>query len=276
MNFDNINSKLNTVLLGCNGNKLKEYKRYLKDIILNNITKDDIFVEPFCGTAIISYNLFNSNNIKTHINDIDHYRIQFYNNCKDINYIREVNDTITSIKNKDDYYKLVKKNDIYKKDVDFNTHIYSKLISSYRPGLFDDTRKKKLINENWNEFLNNTIITNKNFIEIMELYKDNEKAFIYLDPPYMNSANKCYITFRSDYNDDNKKIDNTKIYIDIYNYLKICKCKILMSINNSAIIEFIFKDYIKNNYNVNYNYNHKDKNGITKSNNDEILIISNF
>lgn len=276
MNFDNINSKLNTVLLGCNGNKLNEYKRYLKEIILNNITKDDIFIEPFCGSAIISYNLFNSNNIKTHINDIDHYRIKFYNNCKDINYIREVNDTITSIKTKEDYYKLVNKKDIYKKDVDFNTHIYSKLISSYRPGLFDDNRKKKLINENWNKFLNNTIITNNNFIEIMELYKDNEKAFIYLDPPYMNSANNSYITFRSDYTNDNKKIDNTKIYIDIYNYLKICKCKILMSINNSSIIEFIFKDYIKNNYQINYNYTYKDNNGITKSNNDEILIISNF
>ena len=276
MNFDKLNIKLNTTLLGCCGNKKNEYNKYLKDIILNNISKDDIFVEPFCGTAIISYNLYNTNNIKCHINDIDHFRIDFYNKCKDINYIKEVNDTIQNIKNKDDYYKIVDSKNLTNNKCNFNTYIYSKLISAFRPGLYDENRKKKIINDNWAIFLNDNIITNDNFKNIMELYKDNEKAFIYLDPPYLNSYNASYITYQNDYSDDNTKVDNTKIYIDILYYLKNSKCKILMSINNNAIINYIYTDFIKNNYHHNYGYCHNNESGIKKSNNETILIISNF
>ena len=42
----------------------------------------------------------------------------------------------------------------------------------------------------------------------MEEYKDNEKAFIYLDPPYLNSFNKNYK------NSKNSKIDDENIIID--------------------------------------------------------------
>jgi len=273
MIFDNMNNKDNTVLLGCCGNKKNEYKKYLKDIIINNINKDDIFVEPFCGSAIISYNLFNSNNIKTHINDIDSFRIKFYNDCKDINHINEVNNNIINIISKDDYIKYVDKKNI---NNDYNSYIYSKLITSYRPGLYDENRKKKLINLNWNKFLNNTIITNNNFEEIINLYKDNEKAFIYLDPPYLSSFNSFYLSYNEAYNNENKKIDNTEIYITILNYFKNCKCKLLMSINNTALISYIFKDYIKQNYDLAYNFSHKNKDGVMYKNNENILIISNF
>ena len=273
MDFKNMNNKDNTILLSCFGNKKNEYKKYLKEIILNNLNKDDIFVEPFCGTGIISYNLFNSNKIKTHINDIDNFRIKFYNDCKDINYIIDVNNNIESIKNKEDYIKFVDKKNI---NNDYQSYIYSKLISAYRPGLFDSSRKKKLINLNWSDFLNNTIITNNNFEEIMELYKDNEKCFIYLDPPYLSSFNSSYKNYDEGYNDENKKIDNTEIYIKILNYFKNCKCKILMSINNTALMSYIFKDYIKQNYDLAYNFSHKNKDGSIYKNNENILIISNF
>jgi site-specific DNA-adenine methylase len=273
MDFKNMDNKDNTTLLSCCGNKKNEYKKYLKDIILNNLNKDDIFVEPFAGTAIISYNLFNSNEIKTHINDVDNYRIQFYNECKDINYIIDVNNNIKSVITKEDYIKFVNRKNI---NNDYKSYIYSKLISSYIPGLFDKDRKKKLININWCKFLNNTIITNNNFEEIMELYKDNEKTFIYLDPPYLSSFNSFYLSYNKAYNEENKKIDNTEIYITILNYFKICKCKILMSINNTALMSYIFKDYIKQNYDLKYSYSHKDKNGSINKNNENILIISNF
>jgi hypothetical protein len=69
------------ILLGCFGNKEKEYKQYLKDIITNNTNDDTVFVEPFCGSAIISKSLHDEGNIKQyHINDIDTCRIDFYKN----------------------------------------------------------------------------------------------------------------------------------------------------------------------------------------------------
>ena len=56
MNFDKLKKNESNTLLSCPGNKKNEYNKYLKDIILNNINKDDIFVEPFTGSSIISYN----------------------------------------------------------------------------------------------------------------------------------------------------------------------------------------------------------------------------
>jgi hypothetical protein len=44
------------ILLGCFGNKKKEYKQYLRDIIINNTNDDTVIVEPFCCSAIISKN----------------------------------------------------------------------------------------------------------------------------------------------------------------------------------------------------------------------------
>ncbi len=49
------------------------------------IVFDTVFVEPFCGSAIISKKLHDEGNIKQfHIDDIDTYRIdfKFYNNMK--------------------------------------------------------------------------------------------------------------------------------------------------------------------------------------------------
>ena len=75
--------KLDRLPLGCMGNKTRELKLLLP-IIEQHITKDTIFVEPFCGSSVVSFNVYmKHNNIKFHINDIDLFRIQFYNNMKD-------------------------------------------------------------------------------------------------------------------------------------------------------------------------------------------------
>ena len=54
--------------------------------------------------------------------------------------------------------------------------------------------------------------------------------------------------------------DDKKIYIDIVDYLKNSKCKILFSVNKNIITEYIYKDYINN----------------TLQNNKTILTITNF
>ena len=58
----------------------KQKKRMQKKIGYNknNIDDDYIFVEPFCGSASVSYLVFNNTNIKKiHINDLDKIRIDF-------------------------------------------------------------------------------------------------------------------------------------------------------------------------------------------------------
>jgi site-specific DNA-adenine methylase len=69
-----------TIPLGCMGNKKNELKLLLL-IIEPQITTSTIFVEPFCGSSIVSFNVFKKNkNIKFHINDLDSIRIKFYKN----------------------------------------------------------------------------------------------------------------------------------------------------------------------------------------------------
>ena len=68
--------------LGCFGNK-KGKKKIFFGYNKNNIDEDYIFVEPFCGSASVSYLVFNNTNIKKiHINDLDKIRIDFFNNMK--------------------------------------------------------------------------------------------------------------------------------------------------------------------------------------------------
>ena len=48
------------------------------------MTEKTIFIEPFCGSCIVSFNVFKKyTNINFHINDIDPLRIQFYKNMID-------------------------------------------------------------------------------------------------------------------------------------------------------------------------------------------------
>ena len=71
-------------------------------------------------------------------------------------------------------------------------------------------------------------------------------------------------------------IDNTQIYIQLLDILK-CKCKVLFSINDCTITRYIYKDYIKNNYNHIYQSSHINITDIKqKKKQTTILIISNL
>ena len=75
-------NKIDTIPLGCFGNKRNELKLLLP-IIEPEITDKTIFIEPFCGSCVVSFNVYkNYSDIDFHINDTDPFRIQFYNNMK--------------------------------------------------------------------------------------------------------------------------------------------------------------------------------------------------
>ena len=50
-------------------------------------------------------------------------------------------------------------------------------------------------------------------------------------------------------------IDNSETYINLLDVLK-CKCKVLFSINDCALTRYLYKDYIKSNYNHTYQTSH--------------------
>ena len=77
-------SKNNSIPLGCIGNKKTELKLLLP-IIEPQINNKTIFVEPFCGSCVVSFAVYKNNkNIEFHVNDIDEIRIQFYKNINTV------------------------------------------------------------------------------------------------------------------------------------------------------------------------------------------------
>ncbi len=65
-----------SIPLGCHGNKTPGPKLLLP-IVESQINGKSIFVEPFCGSCVVSYAIFIKNEIKFHINDLDENRIDF-------------------------------------------------------------------------------------------------------------------------------------------------------------------------------------------------------
>jgi hypothetical protein len=73
----------------------------------------------------------------------------------------------------------------------------------------------------------------------------------------MDSFNAGYATYHYKSHDkDLKIIDNTEMYIKFLDILKNGKCKILFSINDCAITNYLYKDYIKDTYNHKYQTSH--------------------
>jgi site-specific DNA-adenine methylase len=268
------------VPLGCIGNKKNELK-LLIPIIQPQITTSTIFVEPFCGSSIVSFNVFKkiNKNIDFHINDLDELRIKFLKNMT----IQEEREKLYKLekeileKGPDFYYSIVRG-----KDDDFLKYIISRRIHAYRHGLFPTTKKIILheISNNWKEFLNKSIITNEDYLNIIEKYKDNENAFLYLDPPYLDSYNASYNTYSKASHDENLKIiDNTEMYIIFLDLLKHGKCKVLFSINDCALTKYLYKDFIKQEYNHIYQHSHvniENLNEGKRKKHTNVLIITNF
>ena len=270
-------SKLDTIPLGCFGNKRNELKLLLP-IIEPEINDKTTFVEPFCGSCIVSFNVFKKHtNIKTHINDIDPLRIQFYKNMIDENNRNNLYKIEKEIAEKgmDHYYSIINN-----KDDDYLKYVISRRIYFLRYGLFPTTKQitLKTISNNWIDYFKHSKITNQDYKDIINEYKEDENAFIYLDPPYLDSYNTGYVGYqKGHYDEESKVIDNTKICIDLLDILS-CKCKVLFSINENAITKHIYKDFIKETYNHRYSLgkiatNKKDK---TQNKNSNVLIITNF
>jgi site-specific DNA-adenine methylase len=100
----------------------------------------------------------------------------------------------------------------------------------------------------------------------MEMYEDNEDAFVFLDPPYFSSYNKSYLG--TEYKDMHGNLkDNTMMFIDILAYLQKSRCKIMCVLNKNAIIEHLYKDFIKGEYKKTY--------GVSR-NKETLLIITNY
>ena len=110
---------------------------------------------------------------------------------------------------------------------------------------------------------------------IFEQFKDDEKALLFLDPPYFNSFNAKYSDFDGAcITEDGMRIDNTRMYVDILNLLKSAKCRVIMIINKSALLDELYRDFIGEQYDKIYSLTHKSKTGNKKHSTGHMVVTN--
>jgi site-specific DNA-adenine methylase len=82
------------------------------------------------------------------------------------------------------------------------------------------------------------------------MYKEDDKAFLFLDPPYLFQCNTSYIPQQKDN-------DMSDLLCIIREYIKDCKCKVMLIINDLKINRYIYEGYIKMTYNIIYQISKK-------------------
>ena len=248
--------KQNHFVIGYAVNKRKEVE-VIYNMIESKINENSIIVEPFCGTSAFSYYIYTKNkdkNLKYILNDNCKNIYELYNICKDNNKLTELYNKLIEIHkettNKPDYLKVCKK----AREGDLTSWIYINKIYSIRAGLypigkifteksFDSFKKAPII-----DFLQNANITISNIdgLDIYEEYKNNEKAIIFIDPPYIQSCNTFY----------NSPKGNIYEYL-YFNDIDKEKAIILLCLENIWIIQLLFKDKKSITYNKTYELSKK-------------------
>lgn len=214
------------------GNKLNEYKKF-KDYI--NFDNKINIIEPFCGSAAISFKIWleYGDKFNYYINDKDELIYNYLNYNKNVNLsdlIDRINIEKRQYDNDEKFQELYEKSLVNQEDFIYkilisklsfySTKMRSKYTIRTQPWLTISKLNKNQIK--FKEFLNspNVFITNDDWSIIFEKFKDDKQALIILDPPYIKSYNSFY----------NKECQ----YLDVYNKLDDIR-------NNNATSYFIIE-----------------------------------
>lgn len=96
------------------------------------------------------------------------------------------------------------------------------------------------------------VVSRKDFRDVLELYKDEENAFLYLDPPYIGSKTNQYAEYHLT---TKKKHFLLKDIEYIKKFMDECKCKVMLSIDYTGYTREEFSKFYKTCYKKNYRCN---------------------
>lgn len=251
------------------GNKRQEVEHIYNNINLEGI---DTIVEPFSGSCAVSYYIWTQNkdrNYKYILNDLDDKLIELLRTIRGGKY-EEIQDDVNAAREEilsyeDDMESAKKVYLNYTKNGTVNGYVLGNKYHKLRAGMFpmgELHRMKKqldLTSSPIYEFLTTAEIEIYNTDANKIIYDyDNEKSFIFLDPPYIASCNNFYST------DTGENIEN--IYEILYHKgLKNFKCKVLICHENNWLFKILFNDYLdgETEYEKRYNNTIKSKHNKT-------------
>lgn len=245
-----INMKL--FILNYLGNKYSETNKYLNDV---NVHKYDIIAEPFCGIFGFSRCLYALNpdyKGKFYLNDINTDLITIINKLRNKEerelLFGEIEEIINKFEGHEDreLSAFLKKSDNYFLKCVFMSNCSG--LFSLKKGITKLSNYKKVI-ENYDLFFERCVFTNMNSEDFMKSLPTDKKILCFYDPPYFDSDN-TYYSDRINENDETRtRRDNTYYYVDIINNFKNNdKVDHLMILNKIDVINYIFKDYFKQEY----------------------------
>ncbi len=241
----------------------------IEGVLMPYINENTIFIDAFGGSGVVGFYFNLKYNIKSIYNDID---IQVYNFY--VNGIENTDKLYEDYKKEYDIYmnsnseekkaffdRLAKLH--FDDKTGFYRFIFSKLVfrgiylynKSHRPQFVRDKKTGEIdyecrltTPENFKYFFNHIKsrdieFKNVDYKELINKYKNDVNAIIYLDPPYL--TNKMSLRY------------NDKITMDdilyIHDNLKNAKCKIVFNNDyNGYIRDFLFKDFFKLSYQIRY------------------------
>lgn len=236
------------------GNKRVEIKHYISKveelITSNQINK---VIEPFCGSSSTSYYLWKKYpHLEFHLNDIDPFLYEFLQEIKQhgcervFNHINKLCIDLTKEK-----YNQICNNRKPKTMLDW---CFCMKVSGYRLFLFPTRDKFGNYNPQKYKQLDaffqssNVHIYNKDYKEIFNEFKNDQNAFIFLDPPYFQSDNSYYSQYDAHKDAENNLIDNTNMYADIGDLLDTYIPKVMLVCNDIGIMRYAYKRHYKFSY----------------------------
>ena len=258
-----------------NGNKRTELFRIF-DIV--NMDEFDIIVEPFCGSGAFILECYaRYGDTKKYVfNDTDERLINMMKFIKENKSSAPLYEYCSTRLNADDW-KNQQTSDLL---IPYNFFYYYRVRTDYQrlvlPKKWPSLNRSKKI-EITDKCLSSdcTNITCSDWIECIELYKDDPKALIFIDPPYFNSFNQSYYGM-----DRVSKGIETKdisiIYMDILFYMETCKARLIYITNSWALFDYVFKKFIRDKYQKKYNTNIVFSDGKISKKTTNHLLLSNF
>jgi hypothetical protein len=240
------------------GNKRQELKTIENYYSLDNI---ETIVEPFGGSVSFSRELYLKNkNLNFDFSDIDNDLIYFCNNFykKSDEYVNKALEQIKKLNTKVKYLVYLNKKLEYGDDFIIQ-YLIRRTFYSVRCGLYPTNRNPpKYINLKKNMVLIDDFFKNNNYLcsdfkFLMDKYKDDEKALIFIDPPYLVSCNDFYKSAEIDWE-------------YIFNFFENCKCKFIMVVNHNIFMNILFKKWFKHEYSKKYEMTHKEVKHVIFSN----------
>lgn len=230
------------------GNKRSEYKEFIKNIDIN---KYNIIIEPFCGSSAISFNIWkNGGKDKIYyLNDLNRDIYEVYQLIKSDtpeNILIELNKILETITDKEIFLTEFKKKNKTIYEILFFFKYYNIRVGLY-PINNDRCKEFKFTKEQllFFEFIKspNVFITNGEWYEKFNEFKDDKEALFILDPPYLNSTNQLY---NLNGNDNSGRMN---VYEYFYNNaINNYKSKIVFILEDIWIIRLLFKNNISSSY----------------------------